>query len=193
MPSGTMLHVRLRQTISSFGSKQDTPISAIVIQPVKSDGQIALPMTTELHGFIARVRRVAVGLSHETAQLDLRLLRLTDSKPKVNPLFKLALKDLGLIVGAYQFGSLPPLEGGGIFQFGLQYGGGFKYQLTPRFFLRADFRQTLSPQPDYWTKSYPTIRKDLVEDPGDGVEIKPYQKFAPLRQNATTVGFGIPL
>lgn len=120
-----------------------------------------------------------------------QLLRLTDSKPKVNPLFKLALKDLGLIIGAYQFGSLPPLEGGGIFQFGLQYGGGFKYRITPRFFLRADVRQTLSPQPDYWTKSYPTLRKDLVEDPGDAVEIKPYQKFGPLRQNVTTLGFGI--
>jgi hypothetical protein len=120
-----------------------------------------------------------------------QLLRLTESKPKVNPLFKLALKDLGLIIAAYQFGSLPPLEGGGIFQFGLQYGGGFKYQITPRFFLRADFRQTLSPQPDYWTKSYPTLRKDLVEDPGDNVEIKPYKKFGPLRQNATTLGVGI--
>ena len=120
-----------------------------------------------------------------------QLLRLTESQPKVNPLFKLALKDLGLIIAAYQFGSLPPLEGGGIFQFGLQYGGGFQYQITPRFFLRADFRQTLSPQPDYWTKSYPTLRKDLVEDPDDNVEIKPYKKFGPLRQNATTLGVGI--
>jgi hypothetical protein len=35
---------------------------------------------------------------------------------------------------------------------------GFKYQITPRFFIRADFRETLSQQPDYWTKSYPAIR-----------------------------------
>jgi hypothetical protein len=49
----------------------------------------------------------------------------------------------------------------------------------------------LSPQPDYWTKSYPTMRKDLVEDPGDAVEIKPYQKFGPPRQNVTTLGVGI--
>lgn len=69
-------------------------------------------------------------------------------------------------MGAYQFDWLP-LEGGGIFHFGLQYGGGFKYQITSRFFLRTDYRETLSPQPDYWTKSYPTLRKDLVEDPGD--------------------------
>jgi hypothetical protein len=49
----------------------------------------------------------------------------------------------------------------------------------------------LSPQPDYWTKSYPTMRKDLVEDPGDAVEIKPYQKFGPLRQTVATLGVGI--
>ena len=72
VPSGTTLHIRLRQTVSSFGSKRDTPISAIVIQPVELDGQIVLPMSTELHGVIARVRRVGVGLSHETAQLDLQ-------------------------------------------------------------------------------------------------------------------------
>jgi len=122
---------------------------------------------------------------------SLQLLRLTDSKPKVNPLFKLALKDLGLIIGAYQFGSLPPLEGGGIFQFGLQYGGGLEYQITPRLFLPTDFRETLSLQPDYWTKSYPTLRRDLLEDPGDSLVIKPSQKCDPLRPQVATVGFGI--
>jgi hypothetical protein len=55
----------------------------------------------------------------------------------------------------------------------------------------AEFFRMLSPQPDYWTKSYRTMRKDLVEDPGDAVEIKPYQKFGPLRQTVTTLGVGI--
>jgi hypothetical protein len=122
--------------------------------------------------------------------VSFQLLRLTEAKPTVNPLLKLAIKDLGLIIGAYQFGSLPPLEGGGIFQFGFQYGG-FKYQITPRFFVRTDFRGTFSPQPDYWTKSYPTIRKDIVEDPTDSVVIKPLQKFGPLRQQVVTAGVGV--
>ena len=51
--------------------------------------------------------------------------------------------------------------------------------------MRTDFRETLSPQPDYWTKSYPTLRKDLVE------LIKPLQKFGPLRQQGVTAGVGI--
>ncbi len=80
-------------------------------------------------------------------------------------------------------------EGGGIFQFGLQYGGGFKYQITPRFFLRMDFRETLSPQPDYWTKSYPTL--NLNTDPGSTFAIGKLEKFGPLRQQLASAGFGI--
>jgi len=72
VPSDATLHIRLRQTVSSFGSKQDGPISAIVIQPVELDGHIVVSINTELRGTLARVRRVGVGLSHETALLDLR-------------------------------------------------------------------------------------------------------------------------
>ena len=43
-----------------------------MIQPVEFDGHIVLPMDSELRGTIARMRRGSVGLSHETAQLDLR-------------------------------------------------------------------------------------------------------------------------
>jgi hypothetical protein len=86
VPSGTLLHIRLRQTISSFGSKQDTPISAIVIQPVELDGHIVLPMDSELRGTIARMRRGGVGLSHETAQLDLRFDTLILPRSQPQPL-----------------------------------------------------------------------------------------------------------
>ena len=42
--------------------------------------------------------------------------------------YALGLKNIGLIKAAFDFGSTPPLDGGGIFEFGLQYGGGIKYQ-----------------------------------------------------------------
>lgn len=122
-----------------------------------------------------------------------QLLRLTDSQPAKNSLLKFTIKDVGIIVGAYEFGSKPPLEGGGIFQFGLQYGGGFKYQVTPRFFIRSDFRETLSPQPDYWTKSYPTI-KSFGETEGGGLfafTIGPLINSGPLQHQMFTSGFGI--
>jgi hypothetical protein len=57
-----------------------------VIQPVEVNGQIVLPMNTEMHGVIARVRRVGVGLSHETAQLDLRFDALILPEGRSQPL-----------------------------------------------------------------------------------------------------------
>jgi hypothetical protein len=72
VPAGTDLHIRLRDTVSSYGSKEGDPILAIVIQPVEVDGHVVLPLNSELRGTIARVRRIGVGLSHEIAQLDLR-------------------------------------------------------------------------------------------------------------------------
>ncbi len=119
----------------------------------------------------------------------IQLLRLTDSKLKGRRALKFTTRDLNLLVGAYEFGSAPPLEGGGVFQLGVQYGAGVKVQLSPHFFVRSDFRETLSPQPDYWTKSYPTLRS--FADENTQVEIGPLQKFGPLHQRAFTTGFGV--
>lgn len=131
---------------------------------------------------------VAVGPSFQ-------LLRLYDSQPTKNRLLSLTVKDVGLIIDAYNFGHKPPLEGGGVFQFGFQYGGGFFYQLTPRFFVRSDFRETISPQPDYWSKSYPFIRDLNASTSADGSGAQfviGKQTFGGvLRQRNATTGIGI--
>ncbi len=119
-----------------------------------------------------------------------QLIRLTDSKPTKNSILKFTVKDVGLIVDAYNFGSRPPLEGGGIFQLGLQYGAGFKYQVTPRFFVRADFRETLSPQPDWWGKSLGHLETILGPGPLSVVP-GPKETGGPLRQQLYSAGFGI--
>jgi len=72
-----VLQIRLRQNISSFGSKRDTPVSAIVIAPVEIDGHIVLPINSELRGTLMDVRRVGLGFSRETAMLNLRFDSLT--------------------------------------------------------------------------------------------------------------------
>ncbi len=113
-----------------------------------------------------------------------QLLRLIDSVPPKNRLLAVTVKDVGLIVDAYNFGRKPPLEGGGIFQFGFQYGAGYKFQLTPRYFIRSDYRETLSPQPDYWTKSYPSVAQT-------GFTIGPQTKGGALHQRIFTTGIGI--
>ena len=88
----------------------------------------------------------------------LQLMHLDDAPIKKAPSYwKLGLSNIGLLSAAYNFGSTPPLEGGGIFQVGFNYGGGVRYRVTPRWMIRLDYRATLTSQPDFWTKSTNSI------------------------------------
>jgi hypothetical protein len=88
----------------------------------------------------------------------LQLMHLDDAPIKKAPSYwRLGLSNIGLLNAAYNFGSTPPLEGGGIFQVGFNYGGGVRYRLTPRWMIRMDYRETLTSQPDFWTKSVKNI------------------------------------
>jgi hypothetical protein len=64
------------------------------------------------------------------------------------------LKNIGLIKAAFDFGSTPPLDGGGIFRIGMNYGAGVKYRVRPRVILRADWRETWSKNPNIIASSY---------------------------------------
>jgi LssY C-terminus len=119
-----------------------------------------------------------------------QLIRLSSSTPTKNKLLDFTVKDAGLIVDAYNFGSRPPLEGGGIFQFGIQYGAGFKYQVTPRFFIRSDFRETLSQQPNWWGPSLPHLETILGPGPLT-VAPGPRDVPGPLRQQRYSAGIGV--
>jgi len=68
--------------------------------------------------------------------------------------FKLGLQNVGLLLAAFDTGSTPPLDGGGVFSIGIQYGGGIKYRIRPRITLSADFRETWSKNPRFITDSY---------------------------------------
>lgn len=120
----------------------------------------------------------------------LQLIRLVDSVQSSNSLLKFAFKELNVLYSAYRFGGDPPLEGGGIFQPTLHYGGGVKYHVTRRFVIRADYRETLSAQPDFWTKSYASL---IATDIGDGRSIKAgkLEKYGMLRQQRLSLGIGI--
>jgi opacity protein-like surface antigen len=88
----------------------------------------------------------------------LQLMHLDEAPIKKAPNYwKLGLSNIGLLSAAYNFGSTPPLEGGGIFQVGFNYGGGVRYRVTPRWMIRLDYRATLTSQPDFWTKSVNNI------------------------------------
>jgi hypothetical protein len=95
----------------------------------------------------------------------LQLMHLDDAPIKKAPSYwKLGLSNIGLLSAAYNFGSTPPLEGGGIFQVGFDYGGGVRYRVTPRWMIRMDYRETLTSQPDFWTKSKTSILNGIVLD-----------------------------
>jgi hypothetical protein len=120
----------------------------------------------------------------------LQLIHLLEAKPAKNALLNFAARDVALLVTAYNFGSKPALEGGGVFQFGLNYGGGVRIHLTPRFFLRADYRETVSRQPDFW-KSVPGKLQQGITDPTQQLEVSPLQRHGLLRQQLLTMGIGI--
>lgn len=109
-----------------------------------------------------------------------QLIALSDAplKKPAGP-FRLGLKNIGLLQAAFDFGRTPPLDGGGIFQFGMQYGAGIKYRISPRVMLRADYRETWSKNPDIIRNSYEDYEIDFNggDYTSDVFVIKPPAKF----------------
>jgi hypothetical protein len=72
-PAGAaMLQVRLLTSVSTYRSK---PGTAIVAEVVSSDGQV--PSGAVVRGQVARVKKVGLGLVHESATLELKFQELT--------------------------------------------------------------------------------------------------------------------
>ncbi|MBS1800242.1 MAG: LssY C-terminal domain-containing protein [Acidobacteria bacterium] len=93
--------------------------------------------------------------------------------------YTLGLKNIGLFKAAFDFGNTPPLDGGGIFHFGLQYGGGVKYRVTPRMMLRADWRETWAKNPDIIANSYEDYDPNALDETytTDVIRVGPERKF----------------
>lgn len=115
----------------------------------------------------------------------LQLLHLTDAHPGGTRQRRFGIRSVSILTSAYDFGRRPPLEGGGIFQIGLQYGAGVKIRIAPRWLLRMDFRETLTRQPDFWSKTISEARRDPESA---GLEFTRTQLSGPLRQQRVTMG-----
>ena len=119
----------------------------------------------------------------------LQLMHLDDAPIKKAPgYFRLGLSNIGLLGAAYNFGSAPPLDGGGIFQVGFNYGGGVRYRIAPRWMIRLDYRTTLTSQPDFWTKSKQDILAGIVLEDATLTFVGPVFQ-GPMRQQR--VGGGL--
>jgi len=69
--AGDAVWIRLLQPVSSYSSKAGDQIRAIVIQSPVCDGKEILPQGTVIDGRIKMVKRVGLGLVHESASIDL--------------------------------------------------------------------------------------------------------------------------
>ncbi len=67
VPAGTRLEIRLTSTVGSYASKAGSPVSAVLIAPVHVGGELLLPAGSILTGTVKSVRRVGMGIVHETA------------------------------------------------------------------------------------------------------------------------------
>jgi len=85
-PAGTPLHVRMTHAVGSYASRPHSRVEAVLIAPVKSGGETTLPAGSLLSGEVKSVRRVALGLIHETASLELNFNVISDGTKKEFPL-----------------------------------------------------------------------------------------------------------
>ncbi|MFZ0590281.1 MAG: hypothetical protein WAM39_07355 [Bryobacteraceae bacterium] len=118
----------------------------------------------------------------------LELISLADSPIKKAPApFNLGLRNVGELVAAFDAGSTPALDGGGIYELGLQYGAGVKFRVHPRITLLADFRETWAKNPEFLRSGY-TASYFLLEDytPRNFFSTSSTSSF---RQQRFTLGF----
>ncbi len=87
MPAGTQLHIRLTTPVGSYASQPGDPVNGVLIAPVLApDGEILLPEGSSVLGRVQSVKRVGLGLKHETATLELAFDRLIQPGGAASPL-----------------------------------------------------------------------------------------------------------
>ncbi len=86
VPAGTRLEVRLTSTVGSYASKAGSPVTAVLIAPVHVGGELLLPAGSILTGTVKSVRRVGLGVLHETAAMSLQFTEIVLPDDETLPL-----------------------------------------------------------------------------------------------------------
>jgi len=76
---GETLWVRLTSQVSSYSSKPGTPVRAILISTPFCDGAPELVVGSELNGQVRSVKKVGLGVRHETARLEIEFNQIEQS------------------------------------------------------------------------------------------------------------------
>src|SRR3984957_17208824 len=84
--AGTRLEIRLKEPISAYTTVKGTKISGVLIAPLTEGGDMLLPLGTTVEGTVVEVRKVGIGVVHETARIQLQFDRVVLSDGKTIPL-----------------------------------------------------------------------------------------------------------
>ena len=76
IPAGTHLEIRLTTAVGSYASKVGSPVSAVLTAPVLVGDEVLLPAGSRVEGEVKSVRRVGLGIVHETAEIELDYQRV---------------------------------------------------------------------------------------------------------------------
>src|SRR5579872_5320284 len=72
IPAGMHLEVRLTTPVGTYASKVGAPVSAVL-----TVSTMGLPAGSMLTGEVKAVRRVGLGIVHETSEIDIQFHRIT--------------------------------------------------------------------------------------------------------------------
>ena len=86
IPAGKSFWVRLLDPVASYSTKQGTNVRALLIQSPDCDGAAVFPAGLEVDGQVTAVRRVGLGLKHETAFLEIIFDRIIAADGSVLPI-----------------------------------------------------------------------------------------------------------
>jgi hypothetical protein len=86
IPAGKSFWVRLIDPVASYSSKPGTPVRAILIQSPECDMTPVFPAGLEVAGQISSVRKVGMGLLHDTAAVEIQFDRIVTANGSVLPI-----------------------------------------------------------------------------------------------------------
>jgi hypothetical protein len=86
IPAGKSFWVRLLDPVASYSSKRGTAVRAILIQSPDCDGAPVFPAGLEVDGTVTAVRKVGLGLAHETAYLEIIFDRIISAEGATLPI-----------------------------------------------------------------------------------------------------------
>ncbi len=84
--TGKSFWIRLLDPVASYSTKAGTPVRAALIQSPECSSTPVFPAGLEVDGTVVAVRKVGMGIRHDTASLTIRFDRLTAADGEVLPI-----------------------------------------------------------------------------------------------------------